>query len=356
MDITKIDKNMLGDSFVGEGLKFFSPETKPVKVYGGKYDEYNSYARLPRNVALTVNNGVTAMYNHPAGVRFAFKTNANKIAIRFRIPWDGVNVFNQANAGIDLYARENGKQTLVHTYRPQGIDENRYINISRAINDAKEREYIIYMPHAAGIDDVYIGINEDAYLKEADDYTHSIPVVFYGSSIVHGAQCYRPGMAYPSIISRKYDIDFVNLGFSGSAKGEETFAEYIKDLDMCAFVYDYDHNAPTPQHLRGTHEPFYKIIREANKDLPIIMITRPHYHEIPLEEAMERKEIILNTYNNAKARGENVYFIDGGTFYDDFGGDDCVADDSHPNTIGMFAMATKVGSVLEEALEIKRIK
>ncbi len=357
MDITKIDKNMLGDGFEGDGLKFFSPETKPVKVHGGMYDaEYNSYGRLPRSVALTVNGGVTAMYNHPAGVRFAFKTNANKIAVKFRIPWDGVKVFNQANAGFDLYARENGKQTLVHTYRPGDMDEDRTFKISREIKDAKEREYIFYAPYMSGIDNIYIGVNEDAYIKEADPYTYEKPIVFYGSSIVHGAHGARAGMPYPSIISRMYDIDFVNLGFSGSAKGEATFAEYIKNLDMCAFVLDYDHNAPTPEHLRETHENFYKIVREANKDLPIVMITRPHFHEIPYEEAMERREIILNTYNNAKARGENVYFLDGGHFYDDFGYDDCVADDSHPNSLGLFAMATKIAEVLEEALGLKKIK
>lgn len=356
MDITKIDKNMLGDGFSADGLRFISPETKPIKVFGAEYDsEYNSYARLPRAVALTVNGGVTAMYSHPAGVRFAFKTDATTLAVKFRIPWEGVTVFNQANAGFDLYERKNGRQTLLHTYRPQDIDENRYISISRPLGEKKERELILYAPGMSGIDNIYIGLNEDAYIKEVDEYTYKQPIVFYGSSIVHGAQCYRPGMPYPSIISRMYDIDFVNLGFSGSAKGESTFAEYIKGLDMCAFVYDYDHNAPTPEHLRETHESFYKIIRESNKNLPVIMITRPHFHEIPYEEAMERREIILNTYNNAKARGENVYFIDGGHFYDDFGGDDCVADDSHPNTLGLYAMATKIAEILEQATGIKKI-
>ena len=357
MDITKLDKNMLGDGFSAEGLKFFSPETKPVKVCGVMYDaEMNAYLRLPMDIAKTINGGVSAMNNHPSGGRFVFKTNANKIAVKFRIQWEGVTVFNQANAGFDLYARENGKQTLIHTYRPGEIGENRTFSISREIKDAKEREYILYTPYMAGLENIYIGINEDAYLKEADEYTYSQPIVFYGSSIVHGAHGARAGMPYPAIISRMYDIDFVNLGFSGNAKGEKEFAEYIKNLDMCAFVMDYDHNAPTPDHLRATHENFYKIVREANKDLPIIMITRPHFHEIPYEEAMERKEIILNTYNNAKSRGENVYFIDGGHFYDDFGYDDCVADDSHPNTLGLFAMATKIASVLEEALGLKKVK
>ena len=39
---------------------------------------------------------------------------------------------------------------------------------------------------------------------------------------------------------------------------------------MSIFVYDYDHNAPTVEYYRETHERMFKIIREANPDLPII--------------------------------------------------------------------------------------
>ena len=357
MDITAIDKNMLGDGFCADGLKFYLPRMTVMSVHGMHFYDHEGgqYYRLDPNVAKEVNRGVNAMNSHLAGGRFIFRTDSTTLAIRFNIPWDGVKVFNQANSGIDLYVRENGKQKLLHTYKPTELDENRNINISRKLGEKKERELIIYMPAMAGIWNIYVGLDEDAYIKEPSQYTHTQPIVFYGSSIVHGAQSYRPALAYPSIISRKYDIDFLNLGFSGSAKGEQVFADYIKKLDMCAFVLDYDHNAPTPEHLRETHESFYKTVREANPDIPIIMITRPHFHEIPYEEAMERRDIIYTTYQNAKARGENVYFIDGGHFYDDFGGDDCVADDSHPNAIGMFAMATGVSRVLEEALGIKRV-
>ncbi len=355
MDITKLDKNMLGDGFEEEGLIFYPASTHPIKAFGIKASG-EGFIRVDREIAAGISGGVSAMTNHLAGGRFIFKTNATKLAVKFRIPWDGVKVFNQANAGFDVYVRENGKQTLLHTYRPQEIDKDRYIKISRDLGEEKERELVLYTPAMAGLGSVFIGINADAYIKAPTPYTYETPIVFYGSSIVHGAQSYRPALAYPSMISRKYDIDIINLGYSGNAKGESAFAEYIKNIPMCAFVYDYDHNAPTPAHLRETHEPFYKIIREKNPDIPVIMITRPHFHEIPYEEAMERRDIVYATYENAKARGENVYFIDGGHFYDDFGGDDCVADDSHPNTLGFFAMAEKVSSVLEQALPIKKVK
>ena len=50
----------------------------------------------------------------------------------------------------------------------------------------------------------------------------------YGSSITQGGCASRPGMAYQNIISRHFDCDHINLGFSGSAKGEEANAEAME--------------------------------------------------------------------------------------------------------------------------------
>lgn len=51
-------------------------------------------------------------------------------------------------------------------------------------------------------------------------------------------------------------MDYINYGFPGNARGELAVAEYIKNIDMSAFVYDYDHNAETSEDLQRTHKPF----------------------------------------------------------------------------------------------------
>ena len=56
------------------------------------------------------------------------------------------------------------------------------------------------------------------------------------------------------MVSRYFESDFVNLGFSGNCKGEDLMAEYIASCDMSIFVYDYDHNAPSADYLRETQE------------------------------------------------------------------------------------------------------
>ena len=52
--------------------------------------------------------------------------------------------------------------------------------------------------------------------------------------------------------------------------------DYIKNLDMSLFVYDYDHNAPNVEHLKNTHKAMFDKISAKNPDLPIIMVTRPN--------------------------------------------------------------------------------
>ena len=115
----------------------------------------------------------------------------------------------------------------------------------------------------------------DAELEPAEDYTYTKPILYYGSSITQGGCANRPGTSYQAIIHRSIDADYINLGFSGSCLAEDAMLDYISNLDMSVFVYDYDHNAPTPEFLEKTHEPFYKKLRERRPDLPIIMVSAP---------------------------------------------------------------------------------
>jgi hypothetical protein len=77
------------------------------------------------------------------------------------------------------------------------------------------------------------------------------------------------------MLSRLLDVDHINLGFSGSARGEPAMAGCIASLAMSAFVMDYDHNAPDLKHLEDTHEAFFRTIRARHPALPVLMLSRP---------------------------------------------------------------------------------
>ena len=185
-------------------------------------------------------------------------------------------------------------------------------------------------------------------------YRNFKPVVIYGSSIVHGTAASRPGLIYPSIISRDLNIDVYNLGFSGQAKGEEPLARWMATLPMSVFVSDYDHNAPTVEHLEQTHHRLYRIVREKNPDLPYVMITRPNYWTTRRgrEDVMRRRDVVMASYLKARAAGDrNVYFIDGLDFWVAPHTYEFSVDSVHPNDAGFIRMADSIGTVLRHILE-----
>ena len=213
---------------------------------------------------------------------------------------------------------------------------------------AKMRDFTINFPLYSDVNELLIGIKEGADLREPEPYTVKKPIVYYGSSVTQGGCASRPGNSYQGFVSRKFNADYINLGFSGNAKGEAEMADYIKVLPMSVFVYDYDYNAPNAAHLNETHEKMFLKIREANPSLPIIIMPRPKYH---LNGGDARCfEIIKKTYENAIKRGDkNVYLIDAKTLLE-LAGNEGTVDACHPTDLGFFSMATALIDVLKEIL------
>ncbi len=198
-------------------------------------------------------------------------------------------------------------------------------------------------------------MEEDARVEAPTPYELGRPMVFYGSSITEGGCASRAANAYSALLSKWLDADYMNLGFSGSAKGEPELAAYIAGLEMSVFVYDYDHNAPDPEHLEKTHEPFFRTIRQAQPELPVLFLTKPDFDLDPAA-AMLRRSIILRTCENARASGDqNVYFIDGETYFGSKDREACTVDGCHPNDLGFMRMAETIYPVLQNILTQRNI-
>ena len=195
---------------------------------------------------------------------------------------------------------------------------------------------------------MYIGLQEGATVCAPEPYAIETPIVYYGSSITQGACASRPGNAYESKISLRLNADYVNLGFSGNAKGEQEMIDYISSLAMSAFVYDYDYNAPTVQHLADTHERMFQGIRSAHPKIPILLMSRPTFY--PTEEELKRLEIIRSTYENALKKGDkNVWLLDGRKLME-LAGNEGTVDNCHPNDLGFASISKAVGDVLAQIL------
>ena len=82
------------------------------------------------------------------------------------------------------------------------------------------RELMITFPLYDAVDRLEIGLLPEATLTAGGRYRDAAPILFYGSSITQGAAASRSGNSYPAMISRRFDVDYVNLGWASSAKGE----------------------------------------------------------------------------------------------------------------------------------------
>lgn len=348
MDISKIDKNFKVETKIErEGLTFYDVDQDPFKVCG-VYREGDHYVRLPADVAKSVSEGVFSLHTHTAGGRVRFVTNSPYVAISVKLnhAYKMPHFAFTGSVGCDMYTGTRYIGTIVPpvtvTTEYEGV-------INLPFDDNTEREYTINMPLYSGVDKMYVGIKEGSVLKAAPDYAIKKPIVYYGSSVTQGGCASRPGNAYQNIISRNLDADFINLGFSGSAKAEDEIANHIASLDMSAFVYDYEYNSPSIEHYKSTHERMFKIIRKANPELPIIMISRPKYYQS--EIAREWFAVMMESYNNAIASGDkNVYYIDGQTLFSPEIAEAALVDNVHPTDVGFLGMANVIGAKLREIL------
>lgn len=344
-DITKIDKNFKIETKLNKAdIKFYNVLEEPFKIYGVFY-ENGKFRRMPEEVAKTVNDGVYGLHAHTAGGRVRFKTDSSYVAINAVMPNIGKmsHFALSGSAGFDLYEKRDGKEVYVKSFIPAFNFNGGFEGVIE-LGGSKMREFTINFPTYSEVSELYIGLSNNAAVLPSDPYKCEKPVVFYGSSITQGGCCSRPGNTYEGFVSRRFDIDHINLGFSGSARGEDEIAEYIKDLEMSVFVYDYDHNAPTREHLENTHERMYNIIRKANPNLPIIIMTRPTYYPYTITE-----DVIKATYEKAKANGDKVYYLDGPALMATAQNEGTV-DGCHPNDLGFFSMAKAVGDILEGIL------
>ncbi len=352
-DIQRIDTNyQVLTKLTRKNVAAYNVCQPPFAVYGLLLPQGDSgcFRRIPMSVAEQTGSGVVMLHTNTAGGRVRFATDSGYIAIRAKMGTIS-KVSRMAltgAAGFDLYRSKDGKETYLHTYQPDwDLDSGDVFESELDFRSTQMWEYTLYFPLYSDVVQLEILLEKDAKVHAGQAYRDEKPVVYYGSSITQGGCASRPGNSYQSIIARRMGVDYWNLGFSGNAKGEHAMAQYIGGLSMSTFVYDYDYNAPTLEHLANTHMPFYREIRKQNPNLPIICISKPFRRS---DEDCRRRDVIQKTVEDARDGGdENIWFIDGAMFAEQFGaGDSITVDGCHPNDLGFMCMANVIGEKLEK--------
>lgn len=340
---SEIDKNFrIETSVAKEGLRYHSAEA--LDVYGVQRID-GVYRRMPYDIASSVSPQVAAISMECAGGRCRFTTDSPYIAIlvKYRSVAKVSNYSHTATLGFDLYEKEN----FIGAFVPS-LDVTDVFESVLDVEDKGAREYTLNFPVCSEIEELYIGVKEGCVLQKASRYAIETPVVLYGSSVTQGACASRPGNTYANILSRRLHCDYLNLGFWGNAKGEEEMAKYIAGLPMSAFIYDYDYNSPSAEYLAETHEKMFKIVREQNPNLPIIILSAPKPYLNATD--LQRYAVIEKTYQNAVAGGDKfVRYIAGNTMLKEIK-DSALADNVHPGDVGFLYMANAIEKALKEFL------
>lgn len=359
----------VGEAPYKEGIVWHSVFEPGFTLYGLIADPEGEerFTRIPKTVAegCTSAENMLTLYPHTCGGRVRFVTDSEYVAIRckWRTPmFIAPHMPLTGTAGFDLYITEDdGSSHFFKNFGPPFwhgvIDKDGYRACGTYFEDRSLRDVTINFPLYNGVTELEIGIHQDAVVEKTKGYRLEDPVVFYGSSVTQGGCASRPGTCYPAVVARALNLDHRNLGFSDSARGDKVMAEYIASQPMSAFVFDYDHNAATPQWLEDTHYPFYEIIRKAHPDIPIICMSRATMGKYSwpgkVEDAAKRREIIQETVRRAKENGDNnIYFINGDNAFGAPDPADCFVDGTHPNDVGFHYMAKAVIPVLKEALHL----
>lgn len=353
MKIEDLDKNFVVSKIENEDFIFRNVGQGAFKVFGLPwFEKEGQFCRLPSYAIGEQNPGVLSLAWHTAGAQLRFNTDSAKIAIRVQLLTESNMSHMPATgqSGFDIYLGNGTKKVYKKTAIPP-LGTDKYETLIFADEESIDREFTINFPLYNGVKKLEVGLLPGSSLSEAQEFSVKLPVLFYGSSITQGGCASRPGNAYCQILSRYLDFECINFGFSGSARGEIEMAEVIAELELAAFVMDYDHNAPNPEHLEKTHEAFFMHIREKRPNLPIVLVSRPGVENNP-EDSEKRKNIILKTYNNALAKGDkNVFWVDGKTLYGENDRDACTVDGVHPNDLGFLRMAQNIKETLKKALE-----
>ena len=349
MTITKSIGYDIGDTTIDAGDPvFIDVLDTPATLHGF----YKPFYRIPEDVAKATSPAVFDLSKTGTGGRIRFMTDSDYLVIHAEtapILNDGTGI----SKNFDIFENRDGHYYTVGSIYPSQGEGKKYVEGRSRFNGARMRDLTVYIPIYLNIKRLFIAVRDGSVILPGSEYTHKTPVVFYGSSIVHGVGASRPSCTYPAIISRRYDTEYINLGFAGAAKCEPAIIDYISTLRMSIFVYDYDHNAPSPKYLAETHYEGYKRFRAVQPDTPVIMASKPDYYNpnVEIEDAESRRQTILESYRKGVAEGDKkLYVIDGSTFYEPEYREESTADGCHPNDVGYLQMAKKFGAIIGSIL------
>ena len=210
----------------------------------------------------------------------------------------------------------------------------------------------MYLPLYNGVKTLKIGVPRGASFEPIAPRKEK-PLVFYGTSITHGACASRPGMPHPAILGRRLDRPVINLGFSGNGKMEAEVGALLCELDAAAYIIDCLPNM-VGNEVAERAEPLVRQLRKARPEVPIVLVEDRTYANTPFlaghqKRHRESRAALQAAYKTLQADGfDKLYYLSGDKLLGDDRDD--TTDGSHPSDLGFWRHAEAFEPVLRQAL------
>ena len=290
------------------------------------------------------------------GMCITFITDSPSIHIRRKFEttqYEERNFNNCSFSGFDLYAEEKpGKFRWVATTNHKFGDAVEYPLTMEPIRG--KHTFRLYLPSRNRLLQAELGIEAGSLFEPVAPRPETASIVFYGSSIVHGAYASHAGLCHPAWIGRKLNRPTYNFGFSGAARMELEIAEILGLLNPAAFVIDAMPNMNLEQ-IRSNAKPFLKRLRELHPGTPFLLMedaakTNGWFFREKLDDNRRRWNAMRKIYRELQEEGERrIVYLKGNTL---FGTDDEAAIDSvHPSDLGYERMTGQLVPLLKKMLK-----
>jgi lysophospholipase L1-like esterase len=356
-DAKKDDARVRSDAAKSETLTWHSPKKPPFRLAGlAWFAAEGIYRRMPLRPKRPLPEMVDTLANHTAGAQIGFQSDSTRVSVRVKLsgPADADHMPATGQCGFDCYVGPPGDSHFFTTTR---FDPRQAAYECSLFNHAAPalRTFTLYFPLYQGVEEVSIGLDAGARALPPPPFALDRPVVAYGTSITQGGCATRPGMAWTNIVSRRLNVEFVNLGFSGSGRGEPEVAETIAQIpNPACHILDYEGNAGL-EGLRRTFHPFIRTLRENHPDVPILAVSRTpfaadRFIESSLNERTAGREFLRGAIGELRSGGDRrLFFQDGGELMgEDF--DECTVDGVHPTDLGFRRIADRLTPVVRGIL------
>jgi lysophospholipase L1-like esterase len=342
--------------------EWFWTDAETLCVEGkGFRDTKGFYHRLPARAEGKVREARWDLSKKTTGITVRFQTNAREIRARWTLgsePLWAPHTPLFAYSGLDLYAKtRDGRWHWAGMARDiTGLHAECSLT-DWGVLDGETHEYRLYLPLYNSVEKLEIGIPPGSSIRSTLTRPEK-PVVYYGTSIVHGAGVSRPGMSHVALLGRRLDYPVWNLGFSGNAIMEPEVAELIAELDPAAYILDSLPNMGAAA-VTERAEAFVSTLRAAHPDTPIILVedrTYPAGWLAPklAEENVTRRAAFKQVYAKllaaeaASGRPCRLFYLEGDGL---LGVDnDGTNDGSHCNDLGSARMVDALEPVLRRVL------